>query len=369
MAVMMGAIVTNAYYRNDDRAFGFGVAGQHFPIQAMNFIRSEGLPEPVLNNLGDGGYLIFEGGPGSVYADGRLEVYGGEHVERAIRLFQTGEGLDEVVAQYGIETILLRHYSDQGLLNVLEADSSWRPVYYDSQYVVYLGERGETAELVERLAIDWQNPEPVMARPLPEWVPRPLLSDIFPSVARNREQLLLGELFLYVGNLDEALAYFDEAMALAPVNETVHFYRGVIFRAKGEEGQAADIFAMLNENFLKQEAAHSFAGKIYSEAGNNRAALAAYRQAVELGGRTEGNYREVIRLALLQEDYLAAVTALLELAQLRPEDAGIWNELGLIYVEVGDLERARRAFEQALVVDSGYEAARVNLEGLGGNNE
>ncbi|MFZ0546256.1 MAG: hypothetical protein WAM60_12500, partial [Candidatus Promineifilaceae bacterium] len=52
MVVMITAVVTNAYYRNDDRSFGLGVAVQHFPIQAMNFIRSEGLPGPVLNNLG-----------------------------------------------------------------------------------------------------------------------------------------------------------------------------------------------------------------------------------------------------------------------------------------------------------------------------
>lgn len=367
VVVMMGMIVTNAYYRNDDRAFGLGVAVARFPIQAMSFIRAEGLPEPVLNNLGDGGYLIFEGGAGTVYSDGRLEVYGGEHVAAAIRLFQTGEGLDEVVARQGIRTVLLRHYSDQGLLNVLEDDPGWQPVYYDSQYVVYLRESEQTAELVERLAVDWQNPEPPVALPLPEWVPPPLLSDVFPSVARNREQLLLGELFLGVGSLDRALAYFEEALALGPVNETVHFYRGVIFRAKGEEGEAADIFARLDENFLKQAAAHIFAGKIYSEAGNNRAALAAYQQGIALGGRTEGNYREVVRLALLQADYLAAVTALLELAELRPEDAGIWNELGLIYVAVGDGERARRAFEQALVVDPGNEAARGNLEELGGD--
>ncbi|MFZ0547028.1 MAG: tetratricopeptide repeat protein, partial [Candidatus Promineifilaceae bacterium] len=339
---------------------------QHFPIQAMNFIRSEGLPGPVLNNLGDGGYLIFEGGPGSVYSDGRLEVYGGEYVEQAIRLFQTGEGLNEVVGRYGIQTILLRHYSDQGLMNKLEADTDWQPVYYDSHYIVYLHQSAETADLIERLAIDWQNPDQVTL-PLPEWLPPPLLTGIFPSVGRNREQLLLGELFLSVGNLDRALAYFDDAIPLAPVNETVYFYEGIIFRAQGDERKAAEYFAMLDENFLKQSAAQVFAGRIYSKAGNNRAALAAYQQAVALGGRTEGNYRELIRLALLQEDYPAAITGMVELAQLRPQDASIWNELGLLYVQLGDTDRAKMAFEQALMVDEGFEAARENLARL--NNE
>lgn len=366
--VMMPLIVTNAYYRSNDKAFGFGVAEDRFPIQAMQFIRQEGLPGPILHNLGDGGYLIFEGGAESVFVDGRLEVYGGEYVERAIRLFQTGEGLNEVVNANNIQTILVKHYTDQGMLFALEADASWRPVYYDSQNVVYLREGEETAELVNRLAFDWQAPPVFEEMEPPEWLPPPYLANLFPSVVSNREQLVLGELFLYAGNLDRALAYFDEAIEIGPVNETVHFYRGVIFRAMGDEGRAADIFLALDENFLNQAGAQLFAGRIYAKVDNNRAALNSYQKGIELGGATDGNYRELIRLALLEKDYPVAISALVELAQIRPQDAGIWNELGLIYVEIGDLQRAQRAFEQALAVDPTYEAARENLDRLAGNN-
>jgi hypothetical protein len=37
----------------------------------------------------------------------------------------------------------------------------------------------------------------------------------------------------------------------------------------------------------------------------------------------------------------------------------------LVYLEVGDLERARRAFEQALVVDPDFLPAFENLEAMG----
>ena len=130
LGVMIPAIVSNAYFRNTDKAFGFGVAVDRFPIDAMTFIRANDLPEPILNNFGDGGYLIFEGGVESVYADGRLEVYGGEHIEAAVQLFQTGTDFGEVAAAYDIQTILLRHYADQGLMRLVEAAPNWRPVYY-----------------------------------------------------------------------------------------------------------------------------------------------------------------------------------------------------------------------------------------------
>jgi Flp pilus assembly protein TadD len=363
--VMIPAVAGNVYYRNSDKAFGFGVAVQRFPIEAMVFARDNDLPEPVLNNLGDGGYLIFEGGPRSVYSDGRLEVYGGERVEQAVRLFQTGAGFDEVVAGHNIRTVLLRHSSDQGLMRLIEERPNWRPVYFDSQYVIYVRETAETAGLVERLAFDWQEPKRFEPVAEPAWLPPALLSGVFPAVTSNREDIVLGELFLNVGNLEQALAYFDEATELAPVNDTVRFYRGVIYRAKGEERIAADIFDELDESYLKQGAVHILAATIYEAAGNNRAAIIAYQQGLELGLRTETNYQALIRLGLAEKDYLTAVTALVELAQLRPEEAGIWNELGLVYLEVGDLERARRAFEQALVVDPDFLPAFENLEAMG----
>jgi tetratricopeptide (TPR) repeat protein len=363
--MMVPAIITNLYYRNNDKAFGFGIAIDRFPIRAMEFVQSAGLPRPVLNSFGDGGYLIFEGGEESVFVDGRLEVYGGERIEQSVRLFQNGEGLDQVVSAYNIETILVRHYADQRLMTVLEADDNWEPVYYDSQYAIYLRDEIETAKLVEQLAVDWQNPRQMPELERPDWLPPAWLANIFPSVARNRDKILLGELFLFNGNLDRALAYFDEAIELAPVNETVRFYRGVIFRAKGQEREAAVIFADLDQSYLNQGPVQSFAAAIYDEAGNDRAALAAYQRAIELGHRTENNYRALIRLAQAQQDYPTAISALVELAQFLPEDATIWNELGLIYVEIGDNQRARRAFEQALAIDEGYTAARENLDRLG----
>ena len=178
------------------------------------------------------------------------------------------------------------------------------------------GSGEETAELVEVLALDWAAPGSIRVMPQPSWLPPRLLSGVFPAVSDNAAQIRLGELFLTVGNLDLALDYFDGAIALGQVNDTVRFYRGIIFRANGEERQAAEVFRELDEAFLKQGAAHIFAGTIYAAAGNNRAALAAYQQGLDLGLRTEANYREIARLGQLLEDYPTAILALVELGPI-----------------------------------------------------
>src|SRR5262249_25611164 len=108
---MVPAVASNAYYRRNETAkqFGFGVTENLFPIRAMAFVRRERLPVPVLSGLGDGGYTLFEGGPKSVFVDGRLEVYGGATIRDAIHLVTTGEGVDGVADRLGIATAVLRH--------------------------------------------------------------------------------------------------------------------------------------------------------------------------------------------------------------------------------------------------------------------
>ena len=65
--------------KNDYDWLGHGVYFWEFgAIRALEFVRESGLPTPVLHDLGDGGYVMFAGGPGSVFVDGRVEIYGAE---------------------------------------------------------------------------------------------------------------------------------------------------------------------------------------------------------------------------------------------------------------------------------------------------
>ncbi|HTF37828.1 MAG TPA: hypothetical protein VK651_05930, partial [Blastocatellia bacterium] len=151
--VMVPAVASDAYYRRTDTAkrFGFGVAEHRFPIRAMAFVRREGLPVPVLNSLGDGGYVLFEGGPKSVFVDGRLEVYGGEIIREALKLLSTGEGVDALADRLGIATAVVRYTQEPGLLQTLARSPDWVPVYFDEGHVVFLRASPATRELAERL--------------------------------------------------------------------------------------------------------------------------------------------------------------------------------------------------------------------------
>jgi tetratricopeptide (TPR) repeat protein len=54
-----------------------------------------------------------------------------------------------------------------------------------------------------------------------------------------------------------------------------------------------------------------------------------------------------------------------QLANRFPDNANNWDELGLRYVDVGDLDNARMAFEKALETDPDFRPARYSLADLG----
>ena len=101
--------------------------------------------------LGDGGYVLFEGGPASVYADGRLEVYGSENLERAFRVTWSGEGLEPEADRTGVHVVLIRNdIGYRPLLRHLDRQPGWVPVYYDHLHLAYMRVGPRTADLVER---------------------------------------------------------------------------------------------------------------------------------------------------------------------------------------------------------------------------
>jgi tetratricopeptide (TPR) repeat protein len=65
--------------------------------------------------------------------------------------------------------------------------------------------------------------------------------------------------------------------------------------------------------------------------------------------------------ALVKNEYETATRSLAELAALYPEDADIQLSLARSYEELGDLEKARPAYETVVELEPGYEAAVLGL--------
>lgn len=108
-----------------------------FPVAAVNYMDNNSVPEPMFNNYGFGGYLVWARGPQhKVFLDGRGDVYerGGVlsdylHVSRV-----RPEAL-KVLAGYGIQSCLLER--DEPLSTLLSASPDWRRIYADDTAVIF----------------------------------------------------------------------------------------------------------------------------------------------------------------------------------------------------------------------------------------
>ncbi len=399
--VAIPAVATDYYYQKIDpaRRFGFGVAKNRFPIRAMAFVDAERLPGPILANLVDSSFVLFDRGPKSTYVDGRLEVYGGDLVKQADDLFRTGKGFDEAVARNGIGTVLVAHGTDGTLFRLINRRSDWAPVYFDETHAVFARVTPETRALVEPLRIDWSAPVRREAPVAPELDPPDRLAGLWPRVADDVAPKALGQLALLTGNLPLARERFEEAYAARPDDADAALHLGVVCRALGDDARADELLARAGGDATRIRTPLA-AATAFESSDSLEASIATYQAAIARGDAPPELYDRLAKIAMGLNRFDTAVEAYRQMAARQPGSEAPWNGLGMIALRrdayedaVASLERsveinprqpvaltalgvahakmnrpdlAREAFTRALEVDPNYQPARQQLNALGG---
>jgi hypothetical protein len=362
---MIPLVVTDRFHRSQmsHKRFGFGISDHRFPIRALAFVREAGLPTPVLHALGDGGYVMFEGGPGSAYADGRLEVYGSENLEHAFQVTWTGEGLEQETERTGVRVVLVRNdIGYRPLLRYLDRRPEWVPVYYDHLHLVYLRVGPDTAALVERLAFDWSAP-PDRSTPIPRPLDAPdWLSGPWGSRPDTFADERLGSLFAGVGNYDRALTHFEAAYRDDPSEARTKMFLALFYEALGRDAEAAPMRADVPESFMQEPGVQVLAGRIALWASNPGLAVERFRTARELGSPEPEASLRLARAAMLAEEIDLAAATLDDLARTHPELAEVWNLWAVHELQLGRPWIAVEHFERSLALDSDQEHVRRRLE-------
>ena len=400
LLVMIPLVVSNYYYRSidPDRRFGLGIAERRFPIKALEFVESQGLPLPVITGLAESSYPLFKYGPSSVYVDGRNEVYGSANAVEAVKTFSTGEGLLDTAARLNVFTLIAHLENDNVLIQRLINDPAWTVVYFDDAHIVFLRNAPSTEALVQRLKIDWQDPHPVKVDPPQQLRADHLLTNFFPSIGDSAPSRALGRLFLLAGNTALAQKSFEEAVRQWPADPQACFSLGVIYRAQKREPEATKLLAKVPEDIFKQHNNQVFAATMYESNKNMQAAADAWLQVATLGDRSPEVYQHLAQAAVASERWDAAYTAFDALSKTSPSDVEMLNNLGavaqklnkkqealtaldkslqikpgqpeiatqigLVKMKLGDAKGARQAFEQALAADPSFEPAIKQLERL-----
>jgi hypothetical protein len=112
------------------------VNSKQFPAAAVDFLVSRKLPQPIYNEYGWGGYLIWRAFPEyRVYIDGRADVYGDAFLEEFLMTHSGETNWQDPLDRYGVRTALVQ--PNTPIASLLRQAPSWQKTFEDSQAVIF----------------------------------------------------------------------------------------------------------------------------------------------------------------------------------------------------------------------------------------
>ncbi|MGA7778023.1 MAG: tetratricopeptide repeat protein [Paraburkholderia sp.] len=171
----------------------------------------------------------------------------------------------------------------------------------------------------------------------------------------------LGVLGLQCAAYDDALAWLDRALALAPEINRYHFARGQVLAALHRFDDAIDTYrALLSFDATSADLWFALASALQSN-GDMRAAASAYESAVTLDPalidalNNLGNcYRQLGEAALAQAAYRRVLA-------VQPQQAGALTNLGTLLQACGEIDAALELLAQAVTAAPDEPSCLLNL--------
>jgi hypothetical protein len=111
------------------------VEAAHYPVQAVRYIKDQGIKGRIYNAYNWGGYLVLHWYPErQVFIDSRADVYRDEFIEEYMEAYLVRPRWRETLDKYSVDYALLQNQGPLHLL--LKASGEWREVYADKVAVL-----------------------------------------------------------------------------------------------------------------------------------------------------------------------------------------------------------------------------------------
>jgi hypothetical protein len=115
-----------------------GQVAEHSPVKAVRYLEQHPPPQPMYNNYGYGGYLIYTlDGQNKVFIDGRTDTYEPSGVLADYgSISGASPNVFALLWAYNVQSCLIE--SHEPLATLLAASSEWKRVYEDEVSVVFV---------------------------------------------------------------------------------------------------------------------------------------------------------------------------------------------------------------------------------------
>lgn len=195
-----------------------------------------------------------------------------------------------------------------------------------------------------------------------------------------RALLGLGTLFLSRGEYEAAVAHLKRGLSLQPDANRIRYALGRAYQALGERERARSLLtrdtvgldnevplamddpAMVALGQMRRSGRNLVAqAQAALRAGKQDQAVVLFQKAVETAPDKAGIRLQWADALLLTGQQQAALEVLEAGVRQFPRHAPTWNKLAMTLARNGAMDRAEKAFLQALAIDDGYEEAHFNL--------
>jgi tetratricopeptide (TPR) repeat protein len=153
------------------------------------------------------------------------------------------------------------------------------------------------------------------------------------------------------GELDRAIADYDEAIRLDPINAVTYHNRGVAYANKGELDRAIadyDEAIRLDLDPPREAAIYYARGVAYASKGELDRAIGDYDDAIRLDPKNAGAYYNRGVAYTNKGELDRAIADYDEVIRLNPKIAAAYTNRGVAYAGKGDYARAIADYDQAL---------------------
>jgi eukaryotic-like serine/threonine-protein kinase len=170
----------------------------------------------------------------------------------------------------------------------------------------------------------------------------------------------LGSVYRATGKYSEAIAELNQAQTLAPNSDEVQWRLGSVYLAKGDMPHAIEAYQKavnlnpyywINENSL---------GDAYFQIGDYDKALQAFKQVATLEPDINAGYENAGSVLVQQGKYAEAVPYLQKAVQIEP-DSTAYTNIGTAYFFLKRYPEAAQSFEKAVAANPNDTQLIVNL--------
>lgn len=332
---------------NQPREFGLGIVRTIIPEGAARSARPDRPDGRLFNVVRDGAYLIWAARDVPVFIDGRTDAYGPELLTTAATM--SPANWDEWSAANNIDVAIFPTLGFSPLVSHLDASPNWIVKYLDHRSVVF-GRKHTTAVPMTTDNIPTDGPD---LRIFDSFGPQSELGWKRWIGARPRawKSEGLAQALLDLGETRSARMEMEAGLKVEPNNERLRVLLAPFYFAEGRVSGAAELLNGLSTDL--RLSAFREAARLSMAAGKPREAEAALVECLELAPKdaTSRDLRVALGDIRFQSGRAAEAAADYELAQTLAQSVNEWNKLATIYVGLKDFNRAERSLRASLALD------------------